>query len=164
MRAERIRAIAFRFVSEVGIRYRASAAVTEGTPSLKSGPRAGDRLPDAAVTLDGRSTTLQGELSGPCFHLLVCETAEVWQSRAAQLTDIAARHGDLLRIRRLTRSTVPGVLTDDSGNALSKLGVREAGQYLIRPDGYIAYRCAGTNLGGVETYLARWLRPDSRQR
>jgi hypothetical protein len=31
-----------------------------------------------------------------------------------------------------------------------------AGQYLIRPDGYVAFRCAGTNLDGVERYLGRW--------
>ena len=153
---ERIRALAFRFVSELGIQYRASAAVTEGTPRLVSGPRAGDRLPDSEVTRNGRSTTLQRELSGPCFHLLLCESTAVWQSRAAQLTDLAARHADVLRVHRLTRSAAPDALADQSGHALSRLGVRDAAQYLVRPDGYVGYRCAGTNLGGVEQYLARW--------
>jgi hypothetical protein len=163
MRAERIRAVAFRFVSELGIQYRASIAVIEGTPRLGNGPRAGNRLPDATVTLDGQSTTLQRELGGPHFHLLLCGSTDGWQSRAAELTDIAERHGDVLRVHRLTRSAAPGVMTDESGDALSRLGAREAAQYLIRPDGYVAYRCAGTTLGGAETYLARWLRVSRQQ-
>jgi hypothetical protein len=27
---------------------------------------------------------------------------------------------------------------------------------LVRPDGHIGYLCGGTDLGGVERYLARW--------
>jgi hypothetical protein len=33
------------------------------------------------------------------------------------------------------------------------LGVRDAVQYLIRPDGYIAFRCAGRNSAAFEQYL-----------
>ena len=46
-----LRRAAFRFVSELGIRYRHSPAVSEGRPRLRAGPRAGDRLPDARVTI-----------------------------------------------------------------------------------------------------------------
>jgi hypothetical protein len=47
-------------------------------------------------------------------------------------------------------------LVDASGDALARLGVRDDALYLVRPDGYVAYRCAGRNLAGVEQYLARW--------
>ena len=30
-------------------------------------------------------------------------------------------------------------------------------QYLIRPDGHIGYRCGGTDLDGLQHYLAHWL-------
>jgi len=30
-------------------------------------------------------------------------------------------------------------------------------QYLVRPDGHLAYRNRGTDLTGVRTYLAHWL-------
>jgi hypothetical protein len=45
----RVRAFAFHFVSQLGIRYRKSPAVAEGEPTLSKGPRAGDRLPEARV-------------------------------------------------------------------------------------------------------------------
>ena len=32
------------------------------------------------------------------------------------------------------------------------------GLYLVRPDGYIAARCAGRDLAFMRAYLARWLR------
>ncbi|HET7459077.1 MAG TPA: FAD-dependent monooxygenase, partial [Gemmatimonadaceae bacterium] len=48
----RLRAFAFRFVSELGIRYRRSPAVAEGMARLHGGPRAGDRLPDLRLIRD----------------------------------------------------------------------------------------------------------------
>src|SRR5262249_33368172 len=61
----RLRRMAFAFVSELGIRYRESPAVKEGEPWQRGGPRAGDRLPDAEIRVDGRSTYLQEVLAGP---------------------------------------------------------------------------------------------------
>lgn len=150
--AERLRTFAFRFVSEIAIGYRKSVAVTEGTPALDGGPRAGDRLPDAAVTLDGRATTLQREVVGPRMCLLLCGHAEA-RRRGAELTE---RYGRVLAVRRLDRSSAPDVLVDASGVALERLGVRESALYLVRPDGYVAYRCAGTDVGGVERWMERW--------
>lgn len=155
MRSERIRAFAFRFVSEFSIRYRNSIVVAEGTPSLRSGPRAGDRLPDAELTRDGRRTTLQRELVGPWFHLLLCGSrVDHWDAHA--IAEISSRCGTRVAASHLTRATAPDVLVDASGVAFVRLGVRDTGQYLVRPDGYIAYRCAGTDLRGVQEYLGRW--------
>jgi 2-polyprenyl-6-methoxyphenol hydroxylase-like FAD-dependent oxidoreductase len=44
------------------------------------------------------------------------------------------------------------------------LGVKDAAQYLIRPAGHIAYRCAGCDLRGVADYLARWFPPAQERR
>ena len=64
---------------------------------------------------------------------------------------------DLLRVRRLVTSTDArdgaDTLVDESGVAFERLGIRESGIYLVRPDGYIAYRCAGSELGGVGAWL-----------
>jgi hypothetical protein len=40
------------------------------------------------------------------------------------------------------------------------LGVNgaSAAQYLVRPDGYIAFRCAGSAPGAVEGYLSEWFK------
>jgi hypothetical protein len=48
---------------------------------------------------------------------------------------------------------------DPDGHAHSWLGMAGAdrsAQYLIRPDGDIAYRAAGTHLEGLEAYLEAW--------
>jgi hypothetical protein len=60
-------------------------------------------------------------------------------------------------VHRLTgQAAAEGMLVDDCGEALERLGVKGAAQYLVRPDGHIGYRCAGSDLSGVSAYLARW--------
>ncbi|HEU4721913.1 MAG TPA: FAD-dependent monooxygenase, partial [Gemmatimonadaceae bacterium] len=154
---EPLRRRAFDFVSELGIHYRASDAVTEGTPALERGPRAGERLPDAAVTLDGRATTLQRELLAPRVQLLLCGDADTWRAHDDVLARVASRYGSAIAVRRLDRSPAPGVLVDAAGDAHTRLGAEHGAVYLIRPDGHVAYRCAGTSLDGVERWLEKWL-------
>jgi hypothetical protein len=48
--------------------------------------------------------------------------------------------------------------------ALARLGVRRTGHYVVRPDGHIAYRAAGTDLRGLQRWLAGWLRGDGLAR
>ena len=153
-RGERLRTIAFRFVSELDIRYPTSPAVREGTPALEAGPRAGDRLPDATITLNGRVTSLQREVVGPWLCVLLCAQDDVWSGT----TDVAAHYDGAVVVRRLARSAVPDVLVDVGGEALARLGVRERAIYVVRPDGYVGYRCGGADLAGAEEYLTRWLR------
>jgi hypothetical protein len=57
-------------------------------------------------------------------------------------------------VHRLATEPFPGALCDPSGAALARLGARGGAQYLIRPDGYVGYRCAGFDLKGLERYLA----------
>jgi 2-polyprenyl-6-methoxyphenol hydroxylase-like FAD-dependent oxidoreductase len=155
--SKRVRATIFHLVSQLGIRYRTSPAVTEGEPRLRRGPRAGDRFPDAPVIRDGRRTYLQEELSGPHLHLLLCGTLEGWDR--TRLTELSARFADLLTLHHVSASDEPGVLVDGRGEALSRLGLRDdhgAAQYLVRPDGHIGFRCAGRDLGAVAEYLGRW--------
>ena len=156
----RLRAVAFHFVSQLGIRYRKSPAVIEGEPRLRRGPRAGDRLPDAAVRRGRETCWLQEELGGPQFHLLLCGPAVAWdQDRLSALED---RFHDLLVIRHVTREDSERALVDHSGEAFTRLGVDDPGQYVVRPDGHVAFRCGGTDLGGATEYLSRWFIARSR--
>jgi hypothetical protein len=62
-------------------------------------------------------------------------------------------------IHYLTASSSVDALVDTSGGVLSRLGVSDAQdvvQYLVRPDGHVAFRCAGDDLGAVTMYLDRW--------
>jgi hypothetical protein len=157
----RLRATAFRFVSELAISYRRSPAVVEARPKLRAGPRAGDRLPDARIDRDGRSTFLQQEMAGTTFQLLLCGQAESWD--AANVKTLAERFDRLVLVRHLARAgNGPDLLVDTKGEAFDRLGVHaaaDAAQYLVRPDGYIAFRCGGGDLQAVTDYLARWRRP-----
>ena len=153
--SRRLRTYAFGFISELRIGYRRSPAVCEGEPRLHVGPRAGDRFPDARIARNGRPTWLQAELAGPRFHLVLCGDSDA--SNRLGLAELAARHGDLLSLHRLVREGgADDDLVDAEGDALARLGVSGAAQYLVRPDGYIGFRCAGAELGGVTDYLERW--------
>jgi hypothetical protein len=50
-------------------------------------------------------------------------------------------------------------LVDKKGHAFARLGVRDAVQYLVRPDGYIAFRAAGRTFESLGQYLSDWYGP-----
>jgi 2-polyprenyl-6-methoxyphenol hydroxylase-like FAD-dependent oxidoreductase len=150
----RLRATAFRFVSELGIRYRRSPAVVEGAPKLRGGPRAGDRLPDARIAIDGSVVWLQEAIAGPHLALLLCGESAQWD--AGRLDALRKRFSDVLAVYHLSRHWAPGALVDENGAAMARLGVEDAAQYLIRPDGHVGFRCAGRGLGALEAYLGEW--------
>ena len=151
----RARAAAFRTIAQLGLDYRRSPAVEEGEPALRRGPRAGDRLPDARIRSDSRAVWLQEALGPTGFHLLLCGEHGDWDEESPAA--LRERYRGLVVVHRLTREAATGVLHDPDGTALHRLGVEGAAQYLVRPDGYIAYRCAGAETLGLERYLARWL-------
>ena len=149
-----LRRSAFSFVSELGIQYRKSPAVAEGEPRLRKGPRPGDRLPDAEVLVNKRSTYLQEALAGPHLALLLCGESRHWDSR--ELGRLRERYGRVMATHCLNSSGSDGSLVDEKGHAFARLAVRDAAQYLVRPDGYIAFRSAGHTLEQLEHYLAEW--------
>jgi 2-polyprenyl-6-methoxyphenol hydroxylase-like FAD-dependent oxidoreductase len=155
VRLDRAVAYGFRTIAQLGIRYRHSPAVQEGHPRLRRGPRAGDRLPDARVARDGQVCWLGEALAVPRFHLLLCGRPDAWDAR--QLTAVGTRHRDFLAVHHLTPEAAPGALHDVDGQALARLGVEQTAHYLIRPDGHVGYRAAGTDLDGLRRYLSRWL-------
>jgi 2-polyprenyl-6-methoxyphenol hydroxylase-like FAD-dependent oxidoreductase len=169
LRVDAARAYGFRTVSQLGIRYRNSPLSVEGPNALRRRPRAGDRLPDAPVSYAGRVGTLHRALAAQGFHLLLCGPAVFWPAGA--VADAVDGYSHLVTVHYLARDGGPDVLIDDSGAALSRLGVtgsQATALYLIRPDGHVAYR-AGVDpdvnlsgLTGLRAYLARWLLPQPR--
>jgi 2-polyprenyl-6-methoxyphenol hydroxylase-like FAD-dependent oxidoreductase len=149
-----LRSAAFRFVSELGIRYRRSPLTREARPRLCAGPRAGDRLPDARLTADGQIVSLQRAAVGPGFSLLLCGDAERWDR---QRINLLVQRYRLVKTAVVSNLHSPGVLVDEEGTVLLLLGARKGAQYLMRPDGYVAFRCAGYDLEALERYLAEGL-------
>jgi len=157
MRAKRGRAYAFRTVSQLGIRYRRSPLSLDGPHPIRRGPRAGDRLPDAPIVHDGQPGTLHAAIASPGWHLLLCGPAEAWP--LGHIAELGGRYAGLITMHRVGAGDEPDVLHDPGGEALDRLGlsVRDTAQYLVRPDGHIGYRTAGTDLTGLTRYLHRWL-------
>jgi len=153
----RLRAAGFRFVSELGVRYRRSPAVAEAEPRLRAGPRAGDRFPDARLTLDGKTIRLQEAVVGPCLTLVLCGDGEPFDIE--RLSRHPAARTGLLRIKHLTRRSEPGALVDERGEVLARLGVDDAAQYVVRPDGHVGFRCGGRAFDALDSYLAEWYAP-----
>jgi 2-polyprenyl-6-methoxyphenol hydroxylase-like FAD-dependent oxidoreductase len=152
-----LRRAAFAFVSELGIRYRKSPAIAGGEPRLHQGPRPGDRLPDAEVLVNGRSTYLQQTLAGPHLALLLCGDSRNWD--ALDLNRLQERYARVMTTYCLTAPGSNGPLVDEKGNAFARLGVRNPTQYLVRPDGYIAFRSGGRAFRQLDQYLADWYVP-----
>jgi 2-polyprenyl-6-methoxyphenol hydroxylase-like FAD-dependent oxidoreductase len=157
LRIRKGRAFGFRTLSQLAIRYRDSPAVQESPGAQRTGPRAGDRLPDARIVRDGQESWLHEAVAAPAFHLLLCGPATGWPDD--HVAALRERHGTLVAVHRLTRDAqaASGILLDPSGEALAGLGVVEAAQCVVRPDGHIGYRSRGTGTLGAERYLARWL-------
>ena len=147
---------ALRLVGGLVTRYRRSPAASEAAPRLWRGPRAGDRLPDGQVRVAGALRWLHRLLEPPALHLLCCGPGP-WDEDA--LAALTRRGGGALRVLHLAAAAGDGAVFDPGGRLLARLGVSRNAVYLVRPDGYVAARNAGTDLGGVAAYVERWLSP-----
>jgi 2-polyprenyl-6-methoxyphenol hydroxylase-like FAD-dependent oxidoreductase len=152
------RRLAFRTVSQLGIRYRNSPAVSPSRRGRR-GPGPGDRLPDARVHRGGSETWLQATMGAPTFHLLLCGPPDVWAETAVE--ELRRRHEGLVTVHRLTPVDGPGRsdgdLVDAAGTCFSRLRVRGSAVLVVRPDGHIGYRADDADLTGAVRFLESWL-------
>jgi 2-polyprenyl-6-methoxyphenol hydroxylase-like FAD-dependent oxidoreductase len=108
----RVVAGGMRILAQLRVSYRRSPLSMEGTPHRRGGPRAGDRLPDQAVTADGGRVRLHELLARPGVHVLLDRDAVRPEALPPDL---------LISVHRLV--SVPG-----------------RGLTAVRPDGYIGFR------------------------
>ena len=144
MTRDRMRQLAFRTISQIGIRYP-SSPLSLTLPAMPDGaPRAGDRFPWLRLRLspDGPAEDLFARLDDTRFHLIVIGQPS--------LPDGLREHGDLVLIH-----TVP----DDPVNDLNlgRARIPKPSFYLLRPDGHVGL--AGTRLdaAALTRYLAERL-------
>jgi 2-polyprenyl-6-methoxyphenol hydroxylase-like FAD-dependent oxidoreductase len=150
-----------RFVSQTGIRYRYSALTSEGPGAAHLGrgaPRAGDRAPDVKLSAHRRLFELT---YGPQFTLLLFagRAAVLVELFAALAVDVGARYGSTVKpvVLRHTASPIRFGEPDESAAAHRRYGAEHGAIYLIRPDGYIAFRGAPADADALRTVMARWL-------
>jgi hypothetical protein len=114
LRRRRLVAEGVRQLSQLRVHYRASALSVDAPPGRSRGPRAGDRLPDAGVTVGREKVRLHELLARPGLHVLLDRAAD----------DLPAGGlGPYVRVHRLTSS--PG-----------------SGMVAVRPDGYVGLTSA----------------------
>jgi 2-polyprenyl-6-methoxyphenol hydroxylase-like FAD-dependent oxidoreductase len=139
-----------RFVSQTGIRYRESPVSVEahGASRLDStAPHAGDRAPDVELA---PSHWLAELLHGHRHTLLLFggRSTALLERFATMRDEIEARYGTLVRpvIVRLDPAHPAIGEVDRRGAAHHRYGAEQGAIYLVRPDGYIAFRGAGTDV------------------
>jgi 2-polyprenyl-6-methoxyphenol hydroxylase-like FAD-dependent oxidoreductase len=138
-----VRALAFRTISQIGIRYRTSP-LSETMPDLDDGaPRAGDRFPwlRLRLSVDGRAEDFFTRLDDTRFNLIV-----IGQLVPAALPDLKGL---------LVTHYVPEDPVNDA--ELRRARLPKPSFYLLRPDGHVGL--AGTRLdaGAVTRYVAERL-------
>ena len=160
-------------MSELAVNYRESPIVAEyhggifGTINSFSGPRAGDRAPNAErLRIGGKPTTLFELLRTDKHKLLIfagarldAEELKKLVTNARQVADQHGKHIDVYMVN--ADSTSPGIpgwdgnVIVDDGDALHRAyhAVATCG-YLIRPDGYIGYRSFPIRTEHLMDYLS----------
>jgi hypothetical protein len=142
MRFEGMQKLAFRTISQTGIRYRESP-LSQSPPGLpKSAPRAGDRFPWLRLKLsDGSAKDLFDEIDDTRFTLVLI----------GQPAPAGAAAGGLVR-------TLPIPAGPENDAALAHRGVPKEAFYLVRPDGYIGLCGGRLESSALMRYLSERLR------
>ncbi|HKQ29739.1 MAG TPA: FAD-dependent monooxygenase, partial [Burkholderiales bacterium] len=126
----------FRFVSQLGIHYRTSPVVINAGDG--SGPRAGDRAPDATLRRDGVDLNLFHAMRGVEHRLLVFGGGPI-------PVELSQRLPFPCRTIEIERGA--GTFDDPHGEAHARYGVGASGAiFLVRPDGYIGVRASSATL------------------
>jgi hypothetical protein len=149
MKVQRIRKLAFRTISQIGIRYRRSP-LSQTLPGMPQGaPLAGDRFPWLRLKFQAQGSVedLFAKLDDTRFNLLVI--GQPAPERAA------LGLGDLLRVHH--------VASDDADNhqELARVGITGPAFYLLRPDGHVGLAGMRFDAGAVRRYFAERVRTES---
>jgi 2-polyprenyl-6-methoxyphenol hydroxylase-like FAD-dependent oxidoreductase len=146
MRFERVRTLAFRTISQIGISYRRSPLSRTLGALPGSAPAAGDRFPWIRIKLEanGPVEDLFGALDDTRFNLLVF-------GQSAIGADAKGGFGDLV----LTHA-VP----QDPGNdaELARAAIPQPSFYLLRPDGHVGLCGAQLDAAEIGRYLSQSIR------
>lgn len=142
MGRERLRRLAFRTISQIGIHYRSSPLSRPQAGQPKDAPQSGDRFPWLRLSFERGASTedLFGRLDDVRFNLLL------FGQPAPTAID------DRVLVHRIPDS--PG-----NDRELARAAVPKPSFYLLRPDGHIALAGTAFDPAAVEHYLAEVLSP-----
>jgi 2-polyprenyl-6-methoxyphenol hydroxylase-like FAD-dependent oxidoreductase len=144
MRVRRIRELAFRTISQTGIRYPHSS-LSQTLPGLPdAAPRGGDRFPWLRVALspNGSVEDLFQQLDDTCFTLIL-----VGQPAPAEGVPVLR---DLLRTLVISYDPV-------NERELARAHIPRPAFYLLRPDGYVGLCGRRLDAAAVTRYVSERL-------
>jgi len=134
----------FRFVSQLGIRYRQSSIVGQAS-TWKGTLRGGDRAPDGELKCSSSPKSVLGLCTGVGFHLLLFSgigDEAVDDERLQEIgSDFRKNCDDSVTYHKILSAVVAGgnANVDEDGKVHALYGFNDAGYVLIRPDGYISH-------------------------
>ena len=137
---EAVRNFIFPLISQIGINYRhASLSRHAGDEQFKV--KAGDRMPYFLAA----GESIYDRLREPKFHLLVFSNAPA--DAAALRAEREGRHAEWVDFHHLPLGT----------QAAEAFGADSPFHLLLRPDNYVAFVSAGTEPGGLTSYLGEFV-------
>jgi 2-polyprenyl-6-methoxyphenol hydroxylase-like FAD-dependent oxidoreductase len=163
-----------RNLSEMSIHYPHSPLNGESASTSwdSGGIRPGDRVPEMRLREPGtiREQRLLLLLRGPQHHLLMlpaCPAAlaqQVWND-LRQCVETA--YPNLIHVHLILpgdslpddRGGFTSIWLDPDGSVRRAFGAREPALALVRPDGYLGYRCQPASWEGLRGYLDHYLVP-----
>jgi 2-polyprenyl-6-methoxyphenol hydroxylase-like FAD-dependent oxidoreductase len=150
--------------AQLDVNYRASS-LSGRTGSFRKGPKAGDRAPDGQL-LDpsGQPTSLFARFRTPDFRLLIFQGRRHEADTKALVAigrRVRAATAGLVTPTVITsdHTTTPGddvyVLNDPGQRTHVSYGATTPSLYLIRPDGYVGFRCHAVDEAELVDFLQR---------
>ena len=154
-----LRARIFRFIGQLGIAYPHSPIVAEDLHGASSTFRHAAGKGQRAPFVPRGGESLRARLRGAKHHLLVFTgAARSLDLQALQRQLEAALGPGLGEVVMIWRGDGIGPvrsLHDDSGVLHKSFGITDSGMYLLRPDGYIAFRTAQLDPAPLRAYRQR---------
>jgi 2-polyprenyl-6-methoxyphenol hydroxylase-like FAD-dependent oxidoreductase len=135
--------------AQIAVNYRESRIVEEHR--LPYGPHAGDRAPDAGIRSLGNAVASRlFDLFAGTDHALLILWATDFPAQ-----DLAQQE-PFLKVHKIAEAPSPSAdFIDVHGEVAAHYGVEPAA-YLVRPDGYVAFRCGiGHLISLLPSYLER---------
>ena len=141
MTVERVRMIAFRAISQIGIRYPQSPLSQELGSVADAAPQPGDRFPWLCLDIDGNGNVddLFNALDDRRFNVLVF-------GQPAPDSKIVAG-GERVRVLAIPESPA-------NQSAQASIGIDGPAFYVVRPDGHVGLAGTRYDEGAVTRYLS----------
>ncbi len=150
---------AFRALSELDISYEGDF-LEDAALSLKAGPSAGHRAPNAAVS---RHQDVFDLTAGYGFTVLALAHKPLEHNEAHRVADelgkLSGKNVKTQLISRLAVGQDPRVVFVSSAEvfrAYGLTGLEQQALYVVRPDGYVAWRCDGFDFEACGRFLERF--------